>query len=417
MTTTRKPVFLFVVLPLLNTLADEWEYREVVDDLTQQRVHIASITIKNNEQPYSLFVRCRDELTFNIGIVGTEGNLEGKNEYDYLEIPVRFDPLDSEAKSEQFVEHDDVLFLKILSPELVKLFSQFAGSVDKAKSEVQTISRRGQQIFLKKLVSSTHLLLKVPLIQGETELIFPSMGVKEALDSLVSSCNTELVGGTDVFRDADSAEYKSFVEMLEDDSWVDRYPVQTASHERLPLPTLNTQGWQYRESQDEFTDETVSVASVRTTIGRHFFTLFVNCRTQSALNVGITGSYINPTSTSFPVRFDTNQPDTLKFNEQGDFLFLAASFKNEQIFVKKLASATRLRIKFPQYPNDINLEFDLSGANKALLSMAKSCKTKISNSNNASFLDANEKKYPSFYEMLEDKDWASRYVPWKVQEE
>lgn len=410
-------MFLFVLLPLLNTFADDWEYREVVDDLTQRRVNIASVTIKNEEQSYSLFVRCRDEKTFNIGIVGTGGSLEGKNEYDYVEIPMRFDPLDSEAKPEYFLQHDDVLFLKIPSPDLAKLLFQITDSVEKAQSEVQLISRRGQQIFLKKLASSSRLLVKVSLVQGETELIFPLIGAKEALESLVSSCNTELAGGTDVFNDADSTEYKSFLEMIEDETWVDRYQVRTALLDQLPLRELSIQGWQYRESQDDFTDERVSIASVRTTKGRHSFTLFVNCRTQSALNVGITGSYINPTTSSFPVRFDTNQPDTMKFNEQGDYLFLAASFKDEQIFIKKLTSATRLRVKFPQYPNDINLEFDLTGANTALVSMAKSCKTKISNTKSASFLDANGKKYISFVDMLEDEDWVSRYTPWNVQEE
>lgn len=56
----------------------------------------------------------------------------------------------------------------------------------------------------------------------------------------------------------------------------------------------NAQEWKHRIHTDDFTDEQVNVASVKIDAGDHQFDLFVNCRDET-LNVGLTGTYINPT--------------------------------------------------------------------------------------------------------------------------
>lgn len=174
--------------------------------------------------------------------------------------------------------------------------------------------------------------------------------------------------------------------------------------------------WEFRESVDDFTDETISIASVMTKEGSNVFSLFVNCRNNKSLNVGITGNYINPTEYQFRMRFDSYKPENLRFSEQNDVLFLDARQRGKQIFVKKLASASRLLIRFPQFRRPVDLDFPLSGAKESLISLANKCKTKIA-AGSAKFRDNDGKKYGSFVDMLEDVTWVDRYSAWNKNTE
>ena len=147
------------------------------------------------------------------------------------------------------------------------------------------------------------------------------------------------------------------------------------------------QSWSNRVSTDEFTDETIRVASVQYLAGQHRFSLFVNCRDgeNSTLNVGLSGTYINPTGGtwsssrrrnvySIPLRFDSSDPTHEGFVEQGEVLFLLGP---EALFVKNLADSSRLRINFPQYGGVVMLDFSLVGARSALVEVVKGCSIPI----------------------------------------
>lgn len=85
----------------------------------------------------------------------------------------------------------------------------------------------------------------------------------------------------------------------------------------LTSETANGQTWTHKVSTDDFTDETVRIASVDYETGGQTYSLFVNCLDGESLNVGLSGTYINPTGGEWdgsqkrfevPVRFDSDEP-------------------------------------------------------------------------------------------------------------
>ena len=190
------------------------------------------------------------------------------------------------------------------------------------------------------------------------------------------------------------------------------------------------QVWTHEKTQDEFTDETVWIASVDDSADEQHFTLFVNCREGGPVNVGLTGTYMNPVGGkwagemkyySIPTRVDDEKPIEHDFAEQGPTLFLTSnqqlrkllaelgeSEMNEtiekrgrQILVKKLAEGNRLRIKFPQHGGAVVLDFPLNGSRVALLETVEGCAIPAAGGTDA-FRDAEGTEYTTLAEMLKD---------------
>lgn len=191
------------------------------------------------------------------------------------------------------------------------------------------------------------------------------------------------------------------------------------------------QDWTHEMTVDSFSDEKIWVASVNREVGERQFILFVNCQDDGSVNVGLTGTYINPVggewvnSTKYygiPVRFDDDEPFEEHFVEQGDVMFLAASplirrYLPEEIksiqkrilhmFVKNLADGNRLRMKFPQRQESVVLDFPLSGSKDALLAIVQGCGVAAAEGTKA-FLDARGAPYATLADMLMDETWRSR---------
>ncbi|MDD9983802.1 MAG: hypothetical protein OXU81_21005 [Gammaproteobacteria bacterium] len=199
----------------------------------------------------------------------------------------------------------------------------------------------------------------------------------------------------------------------------------------------SAQDWTSSSTKDAFTDEEVWIANVSYKAGQHEFSLFVNCRDKDSLNVGLTGSYINPTGRdsrdnhTIATRFDSEEPKDRYFTQQGDVMFLdlptllkgmiqetvPASYEPtvrrlEQLFVKELADRSRLRIKFPQHGGDVVLDFPLKGAKDALFEVVQGCGT-VAGEGTMAFLDAEEKLYKAFVDMLLDDTWQTRGVSYE----
>jgi len=204
----------------------------------------------------------------------------------------------------------------------------------------------------------------------------------------------------------------------------------------LTYETANAQTWTHKVSTDDFTDETVRIASVAYETGGQTYSLFVNCRDRDSLNVGLSGTYINPTGGEYdgsqrrfevPVRFDSDDPSNEELTEQGDVMFLTSAAarliakyaddpaelleqvnrRMRHIFVKKLAERSRLRIKFPQHQGPVVLDFPLTGAKEALLEVARGCGIPAEEGT-AAFVDAEGNPYGTLADMLMDETWSGR---------
>ena len=197
----------------------------------------------------------------------------------------------------------------------------------------------------------------------------------------------------------------------------------------------SAQEWTHGMTEDAFSDEKVWVASVHHQVGEQQFTLFVNCRVDGSVNVGLTGTYINPVGGEWlhsrkyygiPARFDDDEPIEEHFVEQDDVMFLAMSplsfrLLSESLpedvdsiqkrilhmFVKRLADGSRLRMKFPQYKGPVVLDFPLDGSNDALLATVEGCGIAAAEETKA-FVDAQGKPYATLADMLMDETWRSR---------
>ena len=204
----------------------------------------------------------------------------------------------------------------------------------------------------------------------------------------------------------------------------------------LTYGTAIAQTWTHKVTSDDFTDETVRIASVDYETGGQTYSLFVNCRDSESLNVGLSGTYINPTGGEYegsqnrfevPVRFDSDEPSNEELTEQGNVMFLTSAAarliakysddpgglieqvnrRMRQIFVKKLADRSRLRIKFPQHQGPVVLDFPLTGAKNALLEVARGCAIPTEGGTRA-FVDAEGKPYHTLADMLMDETWSGR---------
>ena len=200
---------------------------------------------------------------------------------------------------------------------------------------------------------------------------------------------------------------------------------------------LPAQSWEYDKVADTFTDEVVATASIDIELEEHTYSLFVNCRSSESLNIGLTGTYINPVGGvrvgdaelfNIPMRFDNDEPREEQLSKQGHVLFLTNPLltlavegkplftpdesleitgRVTQIFVKKLAAHDRLRIRFPQYQQSIVLDFPLTGALSALLKLASECKIPAAGGTGA-FVDSDGNEYATLIDMLNDKTWHDR---------
>ena len=193
--------------------------------------------------------------------------------------------------------------------------------------------------------------------------------------------------------------------------------------------------WSSEVRIDDFTDEVVAVANVDIQHGRNQWTLFVNCRDDESLNIGITGSYVNPvggtrkgsqTIYDIPVRLDDGEVRELQFTEQGDTLFLVCppvicdlllemgdlegrndvETRNSHIFLRGLSTHNRLRVKFPQYKGNVTLAFPLEGALHTLVHIARECGI-TSPGDTAAFVDAAGTPYETLADMLADESSSS----------
>ena len=200
----------------------------------------------------------------------------------------------------------------------------------------------------------------------------------------------------------------------------------------------SAQEWTHMHSIDDFTDESIHVASISQTVNGHRFSLFVNCRDNTNLTIGIAGSYINPVGSvanapyktiKAPVRFDSHPPEDAYFHydpETGSLLraynpesldllsslghqsVLQVIRRSDQIFAKRLTINSKIRVRLPQYLTPTTLRFPLAGAKDAILAVANGCGTKVEGGTHA-FIDERGIPYNMFSEMLLDQGWGSRY--------
>ena len=134
----------------------------------------------------------------------------------------------------------------------------------------------------------------------------------------------------------------------------------------LASTLASAQDWTHKMTKDAFSDEEIWVASVHHQVEGQQFTLFVNCRDDGSVNVGLTGTDIDPAGGEqvslrryhrIPVRFDDDESSEANFVEQGDVMFLAVApvlltylpekaeslqKRVPHLFVKKLADGSRL---------------------------------------------------------------------------
>ena len=184
-------------------------------------------------------------------------------------------------------------------------------------------------------------------------------------------------------------------------------------------------------TEDAFSDEKIWVASVHHQVGEHQFTLFANCRDDGSVNVGLTGTYINPVGGEWansrkyhgiPIRFDDDEPFEEHFVEQDGVMFLAMSplllrllpedvesiqKRILHMFVKSLADGNRLRMKFAQHQGSVVLDFSLAGSKDALLATVQGCGVAAAEGTKA-FVDAHGAPYATLADMLMDETWRSR---------
>lgn len=156
--------------------------------------------------------------------------------------------------------------------------------------------------------------------------------------------------------------------------------------------------------------------------------------------MGFNGEYINPTGGEragsrkvfeIPTRFDTEPSMDQSFAEQNDIMFLTAPSvarlvakysdnpeeassvierKFRQIFVRNLAYRDRLRIKFPQHPSPVVLDFPLQGARDALLEVVKGCSGVPVGEGTKAFLDEEGNQYATLEDFLMDETWLDRFA-------
>ena len=193
----------------------------------------------------------------------------------------------------------------------------------------------------------------------------------------------------------------------------------------------SAQDWTHEVRVDAFSDEKIWVASVHHQTGERQVALFVNCRADGSMNVGLTGTYVKPVGGEransreyhgIPVRFDDDEPFEEHFVEQGDVMFLTMSplilrLLPEEVepiqkrilhmFVKNLADGNRLRMKFPQHQGSVVLDFPLAGSKDALLATVQGCGVTAAEGTKA-FLDAHGAPYATLVDMLMDETWRSR---------
>lgn len=163
----------------------------------------------------------------------------------------------------------------------------------------------------------------------------------------------------------------------------------------LASTLASAQDWTHRMTKDAFSDEEIWVASVHHQVEGQQFTLFVNCRDDGSVNVGLTGTDIDPAGGEqvnsrryhrIPVRFDDDEPSEANFVEQGDVMFLAVApvlltylpekaeslqKRVPHLFVKKLADGSRLRMKLSQRNGTVVLDLPLTKSNDVLLAIAQ----------------------------------------------
>ena len=199
----------------------------------------------------------------------------------------------------------------------------------------------------------------------------------------------------------------------------------------LASTLASAQDWTHKMTKDAFSDEEIWAASVHHQVEGQQFTLFVNCRDDGPMNVGLTGTDIrlldgeqahSRTYYRIPVRFDDDEPSEEHFVDQGDVMFLAMAplfltylpEKADSIqkrvvhrFVKILADRSRLRMKLSQPKGTVVLDFPLTGSSDALLAIVQGCSTVAAEGTEA-FLDAQGTPYGTLADMLMDATWQSR---------
>lgn len=196
----------------------------------------------------------------------------------------------------------------------------------------------------------------------------------------------------------------------------------------LASTVASAQDWTHRMTKDAFSDEEIWVASVHHQVEGQQFTLFVNCRDDDSVSVGLTGADIDPAGGEqvnsrryhgIPVRFDDDEPGEGNFVEQGDALFLVVPLvvlrflpeeadkiqkRVARLFVKKLADGSRLRMKLFQRNGTVVLDLPLTDSKDALLAIAHGCGATAPDG----FLNAQGTPYATLADVLMDATWRSR---------
>ena len=199
----------------------------------------------------------------------------------------------------------------------------------------------------------------------------------------------------------------------------------------LASTLASAQDWTHKMTKDAFSDEEIWVASVHHQVEEEQFTLFVNCRDDGPVNVGLTGTDVDLAGGEqvnsrryhrIPVRFDDNEPSEASFAEQGDVMFLAldpvflrylpekAESLQKQVvhlFVKRLADGSRLRMKLSQRKETVVLDLPLTESKDALLATVQGCEAAAAEGGEA-FLVAQGTPYGTLADMLMDATWQSR---------
>ena len=181
--------------------------------------------------------------------------------------------------------------------------------------------------------------------------------------------------------------------------------------------------WNQKISYDGFTDEPIWIAYNTLEIDDHWFTIFLNCRSQHSISVGIVATkpssrHLNPSRSAFRVRFDDEKPRIWRFDKQQRAIFLDEEVPlHKYIFVKKMADANRMRIEFPTNERDFVLDYSMRGSRASLSGAAIGCESKLSVSlfpfvyfddELYSFQDADGVIHLLLVDLLNDETWQAR---------
>ncbi len=143
----------------------------------------------------------------------------------------------------------------------------------------------------------------------------------------------------------------------------------------LAVPSAaNASEWEFNESVDDFTDETLTTAHavVDNDVARGVH-LFVRCIDGSDFNVYFAFGYLNLTGTP-KFRFDVEEPYSLRMGKSDSRKALFVPERDKVGFAHKLQANARLRVSLPYYNRGpVTLDIPLAGSSVPIGNVMEDC--------------------------------------------